>query len=213
MVPPTTAIADVLQLRGLTGWLSPPLRPMYRSQGVLGTARTVRLASGPGDDGLFPLHRLLDEDLDGRVLVLAGGHVSAGAVWGEILTRAALASGAFGVLVEGGVRDADAFRDLDLPVWALYEATAGVGEELHVASVGEPVDIAGVQVTDGMAVVMDWNGVIALPTTDVLGDALAYADAEEDVVIALRDGSTLEEAYRFKAEMVAKLRGTPMTSA
>jgi 4-hydroxy-4-methyl-2-oxoglutarate aldolase len=147
------------------------------------------------------------------VIVIAGGQITAGALWGEILTRAALASGAFGVLVEGGVRDADAFRDLDLPVWALYEATASVGDDVHVAAIGEPVDIAGVRVADGTAVVMDWNGVVALPTTDVLGDALAYADAEEDVVIALRDGSTLEEAYRFKADMVAKLRRTPMTSA
>ncbi|MDF5757530.1 RraA family protein [Spongiactinospora sp. TRM90649] len=213
MVPPTTAIADVLQLRGLSGWLSPPLRPMYRSQGVLGTARTVRLASGPGDDGLMPLHRLLDEDLDGRVLVIAGGQVTTGALWGEILTRAALASGAFGVLVEGGVRDADAFRDLDLPVWALHEATASAGDDVHVAAVGEPVEIAGVRIDDGTAVVMDWNGVVALPTTEVLGDALAYADAEEDVVIALRDGSTLEEAYQYKADMVAKLRRTPTTSS
>ncbi|GAA5058235.1 4-hydroxy-4-methyl-2-oxoglutarate aldolase [Thermocatellispora tengchongensis] len=210
MVPPTTAIADVLQLRGQNGWLSPPLRPVYRSQAILGAARTIRLAKGPGPEGLKPLHRLLDEDLEGRIIVIAGAQVAAGAVWGEILTRAALASGAFGVLVEGGVRDADSFRDLELPVWALYEATAGPGFDVHVASIGEPVEISGVTVTDGDSIVMDWNGVVVLPSDDdVLGDACAYADAEENVVIALRDGSTLAEAYRYKADMVAKIRTIP----
>ncbi|MCG5217608.1 RraA family protein [Streptosporangium sp. KLBMP 9127] len=206
MVPPTTAIADVLQLKGLNGWLSPPLRPFYRSQAVLGTARTIRVASGRGDDGLKPLHRLLDEDLEGRVIVVAGAQAAMGAMWGEILTRAALASGAFGALVEGGVRDADAFRDLGLPVWALNEATAGPGPDVHIAEVGEPVEISGVRICDGNPVVMDWNGVVALESTDMIGDACAYADAEEEVVIALRDGATLAEAYQYKAEVVAKLR-------
>jgi 4-hydroxy-4-methyl-2-oxoglutarate aldolase len=155
---------------------------------------------------LRPLQRLLDEDLEGRVIVIAGAQVAAGALWGEIHTRAALASGAFGLLVEGGVRDANAFRDLGLPVWALYEATVGPGPDVHVAEVGEPVEIAGVRIHDGDPVVMDWNGVVSLTSTDVIGDACVYADAEEEVVIALRDGSTLAEAYRFKADVVAKLR-------
>lgn len=208
MVPPTTAIADVLQLRGEKGWLSPPLVPMYRTQAVLGTARTVRLASGPGEEGLMPLHRLLDEDLEGRVVVIAGAQVAAGAVWGEIATRAAVASGAFGALIEGGVRNVTSFRDLELPVWALYEATVGPGPDVHVAAVGEPVEIAGVTIADGDSIVMDWNGVVALRSHDVISDAYAYADAEESVVISLQDGSTLAEAYRPKAEMIAKIRAS-----
>ncbi|MEV6979769.1 RraA family protein [Sphaerisporangium sp. NPDC051017] len=207
MVPPTTAIADVLQLRGLTGWLSPPLRPIHRSLGLLGRARTVRLAPGPGDEGLEPLHRMMDEDLEDRVIVVAGAEAAAGAVWGEILTRAALARGATGLLVEGGVRDVNAFRDLGLPVWALYEATAGPGPDVHVASVGGPVEIAGVVVDEGTCIVMDGAGVVALPSTDVFPDSYMYADAEEDVVRALRDGATLAEANRYKEDVVRTLRG------
>lgn len=205
MVPPTTAIADVLQLRGLKGWLSPPLRPVHRSQAVLGAARTVQVAPGPGREGLWPLLRLLDEDLDGRIIVIAGAQVAAGAIWDEIAARAALASGAFGALIEGGVRDTNSFRDLELPVWALYEATVGPGPDVHVASTGEPVEIAGVRIADGDIVIMDWHGVVALPTLDVIHDAYAYADAEENVVIALQDGSTLAEAYRHKADLLPKI--------
>ncbi|MFC4590782.1 RraA family protein [Sphaerisporangium corydalis] len=209
MVPPTTAIADVLQLRGLTGWLSPPLRPIHRSLGLLGRARTVRLAPGPGDNGLDPLHWMMDEELEDRVIVVAGAQAAAGAVWGEILTRAALARGATGLLVEGGVRDVNAFRDLGLPVWALYEATAGPGPAVHVASVGGPVEIAGVLVDESTSIVMDGAGVIALPSTEVFADSYMYADAEEDVVSALRGGASLAEAHRHKEDMMAKLRRSP----
>ncbi|GGL00712.1 hypothetical protein Sme01_40650 [Sphaerisporangium melleum] len=206
MVPPTTAIADVLQLRGQTGWLSPPLRPVHRTQGLMGKPRTVRLAPGPGEHGLQPLRAVLDECLDGRVIVVAGAQAAAGAVWDEILTRAALARGVRGLLVEGGVRDVNAHRDLGLPVWALYEATAGPGPDVHVAAVGGPVEIGGVTVDESSTIVMDAAGVVALDSTDVFPDCYMYADAEENVVAALREGATLAEANRYREDMVAKLR-------
>ncbi|WP_248959894.1 RraA family protein [Sphaerisporangium perillae] len=206
MVPPTTAIADVLQLRGLTGWLSPPLRPLHRSPGLLGRALTVRLAPGPGENGLAPLRSVMDECLEGRVIVVAGAQTAAGAVWDEILTRAALARGACGLLVEGGVRDVNAYRDLGLPVWALYEATAGPGPDVHVAAVGGAVEIAGVTVDESTTIVMDGAGVVALPSTDVFADSYMYADAEENVVTALREGATLAEASRYKEDILTKLR-------
>ncbi|MET8142595.1 RraA family protein [Sphaerisporangium sp. NPDC005288] len=205
MVPPTTAIADVLQLRGQTGWLSPPLRPVHRAPGLLGRPRTVRLAPGPGEHGLEPLRAVMDECLDGRVIVVAGAQAAAGAVWDEIMTRAALARGARGLLVEGGVRDVNAYRDLGLPVWALYEATAGPGPDVHVAALGGPVEIGGVTVDESATIVMDGSGVVALPSTDVFADSYMYADAEENVVTALREGATLAEANRYKEDMVTKL--------
>jgi 4-hydroxy-4-methyl-2-oxoglutarate aldolase len=149
---------------------------------------------------------MMDEDLQDRVIVVAGAEAAAGAVWGEILTRAALARGATGLLIEGGVRDVNAFRDLGLPVWALYEATAGPGPAVHVASVGGPVEIAGVVVDETTSIVMDGAGVVALPSTDVFPDSYMYADAEEDVVRALREGATLAEANRYKEDVVRTLR-------
>ncbi|WP_283137608.1 hypothetical protein [Rhizohabitans arisaemae] len=83
MLASTSAIADILQLRGETGWLSPPLVPIHRTAAVRGTARTVRLAPGPGPEGLNPLHRLLDGRLSGRIVVVAGAEAAAGAVWGR----------------------------------------------------------------------------------------------------------------------------------
>lgn len=207
--PATTALADVLQLRGRTGWLSPPLVPAWRgSRALAGQARTVQFAPGPGPDGLKPLHRLLGQDLTDSVIVLAGAGCAPGAVWGEILTMAARSAGALAVVVEGSVRDAPSFADLGLPVWSSGEATAGPGGQVHVCGMGAPVTIAAVPVSEGDLVVLDPSGVVSLPSKDadrVCSEALRYTVAEEAVVAALAEGQALGQAYRHKGAMLEEL--------
>lgn len=62
--------------------------PFSRDDDTLARPRAI-----PGTPGLTPLHRLLDEDLGGRVIVISGAEAAAGAVWGEIRTVAALRAG------------------------------------------------------------------------------------------------------------------------
>lgn len=201
-VPPTTAVADVLALRGRTGWLSPPLRRIVPSPAVSGTALTITLRAGTG--GLGPLYEALSGDLAGRVVVLSAPHDEV-AVWGELLGTAATEAGAVAVAVDGAVRDVGALR---LPLWARSTRTVGPAGALEVAAVGADVDIGGVTVRDGDVVLVDEEGIVALPATTagaVIADALAYADAEERIVAALRAGTPLRDAYRLKAETVARL--------
>ncbi|MGW4031787.1 RraA family protein [Streptomyces sp. NPDC004838] len=210
-LPATAALADVLQLAGGTGWLTPPLRPFQRGASTpdLGAARTVRVEPGPGSHGLGPLRSLLGEDLTGRVLVIAGADCVPGAVWGEILSTAALARGAVGALVEGRVRDVPALERLALRVWGLGEATAGPGAGVHVAEIGGPVSVGGVTVTEGSPVLLDDGGAVALATDaaqGLLADALEYHLAEESVVEALASGLRLPLAYAPKAQTVTRLR-------
>ncbi|MEU5398980.1 RraA family protein [Streptomyces sp. NPDC005963] len=210
-LPASAALADVLQLHGRRGWLTPPLRPFQRGPGqaVLGAARTIRMASGPGSHGLGPLRALLGENLAGQVLVIAGADCVPGAVWGEILTTAALARGAVGALVEGNVRDVPALERLALRIWASAEATSGPGTGVHVAEVGGAVEIGGVRVAEGDPVLLDDGGAIALspdsaPT--LLADAADYHQAEERVLEALVSGLMLPRAYAPKAQVVTRLR-------
>ncbi|MFI6284267.1 RraA family protein [Streptomyces sp. NPDC051018] len=210
-LPSTAALADVLQLCGSAGWLTPPLRPFARGgpAPVLGAARTVRMAAGPGTHGLGPLRSLFGENLPGRILVIAGADCVPGAVWGEILTAAALARGAAGALIEGHVRDVTALERLSLPVWALGEATAGPGTGVHVAELDGPVTIGGVTVTDGSPVLLDDGGAVALDPDEasrLLADAEEYTRAEEQVIGALESGLRLPRAYAPKARTVARLR-------
>ena len=199
--PPSTAVADLLALRGHGGWLSPPLKAA--SPGVaVGTARTVSLQPGTGGFGL--LYELLSSDLAGRVVVVDTPDDDV-AVWGALLGTAAANAGAAAVVVAGAVRDV---AGLVLPTWARTVATVGPAGALEVAAIGNDAEIGGVRVVDGDTVVVDDDGVVCIHAADaeaVLADARAYADAEDRVAADLLAGTPMREAYRHKAEVVARL--------
>ena len=240
VVPPSTAVADVLALWGLHGWLTPPLQAVVHGTtmaAIAARARTVELRRGRS--GFGPLYELLSGDLSGRVLVVSAPDDDV-AVWGGLLTLAASQVDAAGVLVAGAVRDVADCRAAGLPLWARAVRTVGPADGMEVAALGEPVTVGSVTVADGDLVVLDVGGVVALPSDGtgdadgasasatatakasataealatagasataeaVLADALAYAEAEEQMASALRAGTPLRDAYRLKAEAVASL--------
>jgi 4-hydroxy-4-methyl-2-oxoglutarate aldolase len=211
-IPPVSAIADVLALGGLSGWLTPPLGPIVApAQPLLGTALTIELRAESPGSGLAPLHQLVSHDLRDRVVVIAGGRAIGGAVWGEIMSRAAHQQGATAVLLDGIARDASAMADEGLPVYAAELAVVGPAGRASILSIGEAVDVGGVPVVPGDAVIVDASGAVRLAAAQrdgVLDAARAYAAAEEKVMAALAAGVPLVEAYRFKKVAVAELTAT-----
>lgn len=205
--PPTTAIADVLALRGRRGWLSPPLQPFAGVDGaVAGKACTVTLQRGSG--GFGELYGLLSGDLTGRMMVISAPSDEV-AVWGELLGLAAARAGVGAVLVAGAIRDVVACGDVGVPLWAQKRCTVGPAGGLEVAAVGAGAAVGGTMVNEGDVVVVDADGVVAVPASaapGVLVDAGIYADGEHLVETALRAGRPLHEAYRHKAAAVANLR-------
>jgi regulator of RNase E activity RraA len=209
-LPPVSAIADVLALRGLGGWLTPPLRPVVApAEPLAGRAVTVSLRAEPAGRGLAPLQELLSSSLDGGVLVLAGARPIGGAIWGESMSRAAARANATAVLVDGAVRDRPAMAVEALPVFASTEVIVGPAGRATVEAVDVAVSIGGFGVVPGDHVVVDATGVVRIPpdrADEILADARAYTAGEEGVLGALADGAPLVEAYRFKQEVVDRLR-------
>ena len=208
-LPPVSAIADVLALFGFDGWLTPPLSPIVpASAPTMGHALTVELCAEQEGTGLAPLHRLISGDLQGQVVVIAGGRPIGGAVWGEIMSRAARQQHATAVLLDGIARDAGAMLDEGLPVYAAELAVVGPAGRASLRGVGEPVTIGGVVVAPGDAVIVDASGAVRVPVADcerVLTAARTYAAAEEQVMGALAAGEALIDAYRFKKATVGAL--------
>ena len=210
-VPPVSAVADVLALRGLDGWLTPPLAPVVAApQPVAGRALTLQLdVAENGRAGLGGLHELASRPLGGGVLVLAGGGCVDGAVWGEIMSRAARACGAVAVLVDGAVRDRVAMAREGLPVYAAGERVVGPRDLVRVRDEGQPVEVAGVRIAPGDLVVADENGVVRVPAEradEILEAAGTYAAGEARVLDALAEGERLVHGYRHKREVVAGIR-------
>ena len=208
-LPPASAIADVLALWELDGWLTPPLTPYVApAEPVIGRARTVEIETGYGGSGLGDLYDLLSHDLSGYVVVLAGAYCVGGAMWGEIFSTATAGRHAVGVLVDGAARDLRAAQAIGLPLYARGLSVVGQAGRAHVASIDDAASIQGVDVIADDLIVLDASGCVRIPQPmeeEVLDAARRYDAAEEEVLRMLAAGMPLTKAYLAKKSVVAQL--------
>ncbi len=207
---PVSAIADVLALWNEDGWLTPPLHPVVPATApIVGRVLTITISTGKTGPGFAPIYDVLSNDLSGRVVLLAGAHAVPGAVWGEILTRAALQQGASAVLVDGWVRDRPATTALGMPIYASGEHVVGPNGLAHATAVQSQVMVGTTTIDPDDLIVLDATGCVRLraATADaVLQAAQRYAAAEDLVVKALNEGEPLARAYRHKKTITDELR-------
>lgn len=156
------------------------LRALHRNGLLLGTALTVRVRSG---DNLH-IHRALQLVRPGEVLVIDGGGDTSRALVGEILKRVAQSRGVRGFVVDGAVRDLDAFANDDFPCFARDVCLRGPYKH-GPGEIGVPVTVGGLLVHSGDIVVGDTDGVVAIP----LDQAQAVAAAARAVMA--REAATL----------------------
>jgi len=152
--------ATVLEAGGdEVGWLR-GLHPVWSPAELAGPAFTV--AALPTDN--LPLHRALAECPPGVVLVAATGATVETAIWGEVLTVAAIERGVHGLVTDGGVRDVRRIRDLGFPVFAAQTTPAGPTKQTP-GELAVPVTLAGVEVQPGDWIVADDDGVVVLASS------------------------------------------------
>lgn len=209
-IPPVSAIADVLKLWGVDGWLTPPLCPIVPVvKPAIGKVMTISMISAATGPGLAPVYSMLSRDLTGRFVVIGGAGQVDGAVWGEIMSTAASTKGCSGVLVDGSVRDRPTMTAIGLAVYARDECVVGPNGMAHVVEVGGRVNVGGVDIDPLDSVVIDETGCVRIPYAqldEVLDAAARYAAAEDGVVRALVAGEPLTGAYLHKKIIVDELR-------
>ena len=206
----SSAIADVLALRGQSGWLTPPLAPIVAARcPVVGEVVTVQIERRDSGADFKPMYEVLSALQAGKILLIAGAVEVGGAIWGEILTASAQQAGFVGVAIDGFVRDIAAMQNLDLPIYASGTAVVGPLGRAHVVSVGETISIFGQEVSSGDQIVLDDSGCVRLGSSDaqeILEAAALYEKGEEQVLQALAAGERLNSAYRYKADVVSRLK-------
>lgn len=165
---------------GGRGVLDPRLKPLRTGMRVCGPALTCAC---PTLDNLA-VHAALKVARAGDVIVCDAGGDPAQGMFGDLMAACAVHNGVGGVVMNGGVRDAEAIIASGLPVFARGVCVRAGGKAV-LGPVAAPIAIGGVIVSPGDAVVGDDDGVVVV--------ALAFID---DVVAAARAKASRESVMR-----------------
>jgi 4-hydroxy-4-methyl-2-oxoglutarate aldolase len=179
------------------------IRPLDESLVLCGRARTglyVDVYEAPEGENPYELEiRLIDDLQTDEVPVFACGASGRIAPWGELLSTAARARGAAGVVMDGLTRDVRAIRAMKFPVFA-----GGIGPldskgRGKVMAIDVPVEVAGARVGPGDLVFGDADGVVVVPREvedQVVAAALAKVSGENATREALARGEKLAEVFK-----------------
>lgn len=186
---PTAIISDNLWRMAGTRALAPRHRP---GATLLGPALTVRVRAG---DNLM-IHKALQLGRPGDVLVVDGGGCLDRALFGDIMKNVAKARRFAGVVIDGAIRDAAAYREDDFPCFARGVCHLGPYKD-GPGEINVPVSIDGMVVRPGDIVAGDDDGLVAIAPADAQAVAEAArrkADAEAAILAAIAAG-TYDDAW------------------
>lgn len=160
-------VADIQACMKSKGVLRSDFRRLWKRDlggpaSVAGRVRTV--LTGPNDN--LAVHRMLREIEPGDFVVIVSPCQGGAAMWGEIMTRTAMARGARAALIDGGVRDINGILATGFPVWYKVEqlVTASKGEE---GELDIPLSIGGQLVRSGEVMIADDDGLICMSRDDI----------------------------------------------
>ena len=180
---PTPIISDNLSRMTGTSSLAPRHRP---GAFMLGAALTVRAREG---DNLM-IHKALQLGKPGDVLVVDGAGALERALFGEIMKNVAKMRGVVGVVIDGAIRDAGAYREGDFPCFARGISHRGPYKD-GPGEVNVAVSIDGMIVNPGDIVVGDDDGVVVISPAEARAVAAASRkklDAETQTLADIAAG-------------------------
>lgn len=99
----------------------------------------------------------------GDVVVVEVGGSSDVSVLGGVAAQSAKQAGIAGCIIDGGIRDLEQIRSLDLPVWARVVTPRTGKWRVEAVGINQPVACGGVQVHAGDLVIADETGVCFVP--------------------------------------------------
>lgn len=162
------------------------LRPMHASGGMAGVALTV--VCRPGDN--LMLHKAIDMAEPGDVIVVDAGGDLTNALMGELMLAYAVKKGVAGFVLNGAIRDVDAFVSTNLPTYAAGVTHRGPYKD-GPGEINVPVALNGMVIHPGDIVIGDSDGVLAVPIADaedVLRKTEAKQEAETRQMQAIKEG-------------------------
>lgn len=191
----TLGSATLHEASGQRGALPSRIAPVDASMTVCGEAFPVTCAAGDN----LSLHRAIYAAAHGDVLVVDAAGAEEFGYFGEVMARAAMARGIAGLVIAGGVRDANRIAALGFPVFATRRCIRGTTKRPGgPGDLGAPVVLGGVVIRRGDVVVGDGDGVVVIAAGDfpaVLDAGQAREAKEAEVFSRIAAGETTLAIY------------------
>lgn len=154
------------------------IKPVAEGMRVLGQARTVTCMVGDNSAA----HMAIGLLEPGQILVVDAGGFEDTAIWGGIMTRAAVQQKIGGLVVDGAVRDVAEIREFKFPTFSRAIVPAGPHKGFG-GIIDGPIACGGCAVKSGDIVIGDDDGVCVVPL-----------ERAEQILAASLDKITQEEA-------------------
>jgi regulator of RNase E activity RraA len=162
------------------------IKPIAPGLRITGQARTV--ATMVGDNSA--IHAALGFLDPGEVLVVDAGGVEDIAVWGGVMTEAALVRQIGGVVIDGAVRDVAELRASGLAVFCRAISPRGPHKAFG-GTIDGRISAGGVAVQPGDLIIGDDDGVAVVPLAvqhELLARCRAAMERETGMIESIRSG-------------------------
>jgi regulator of RNase E activity RraA len=193
----TPTLSDGLDRLGIAGQCL-GIAPLTSStKMIIGPAFTVRIVpvSTPPSGTLGDY---LDEVGAGDIVVLDNNGRIDCSVWGDIITRYAIARKFGGTIIDGVCRDVGKTAGGGYPLYTRGQFMRSGKGRLQVEASNVPVSIGGARVSPRDIVIADVNGVVVVPrghARNVADVAWEIARAESQMHDQIDQGKTMKEAW------------------
>lgn len=202
----TTVISDAMDEMGLRGCLvglkavgrhkeivvgrALPVKYQRFEEGSEGKASSYRFGGGIGRH----LEAVLKVMQQGQMVLMdLGGSVDA-AAWGGLASALATSKGVVGTVINGCCRDVEEIRGLEYPLWSVGVFPRRSRNKFEIGSVGDEINVCGVQVRPDDIVVGDSDGVVVIPSDrvqEVLDLASEISAREEEALRQISGGNVV----------------------
>lgn len=196
----SAVISDILDDFGYRNQtLDHSIRPLNRNLKAVGRAYPVLAADifetpeHPYDGLIASLDAIMPGDI--YIVSLPSGRA---AVWGELVSNAAIARGGRGAIVEGCIRDTEKIEALGFPVFSSgYMPRDSKGRNV-ILQHRVPIEISGITIQPDDLIFCDFDGIVVIPQSieeEVIQKSLQKVSSENTVRDAIRGGMSVREAF------------------
>lgn len=190
----TIPAANISDTMGRLVGMHPRIKLQSAPKNPINVGRALTIKTRSGDN--LMLHKALNMAKPGDVIILPNdGGESYRSLIGEIMFTYLASRGAAGIIIDGPIRDIDAVRKMEMPIYATGTNPAGPYKE-GPGEINVPISCGGISINPGDIIVMDEDGVIVIPLQEaetVLKNARAFQEKDEAKLLAAQEGRAKRE--------------------